>query len=90
MFVRHQCGGDEKGSLKSGTVKHSRESQGTRTRDATMTSTLTCSLETHVEAGSNTCTVALVVKGDGKGTQCLGDILVNTGTWPSRLGQSRV
>jgi hypothetical protein len=55
-----------------------------------------------VEAGSNTSTVALrVVGGDEKGTQWkpsawgynwvtlfLGDI--NTGTWPSRLGESRI
>jgi hypothetical protein len=47
-----------------------------------------------VEAGSHTTTVALrVVKGDGKGTQCLGygwDTLflrdINTETWPSWLG----
>jgi hypothetical protein len=51
-----------------------------------------------VEAGSNTSTVALrVVGGDKKGTHYLeyngamlflGDI--NTGTWPSRLGDSRI
>jgi hypothetical protein len=44
------------------------------------------------EAGSNTSTVALwVVGGDENGTQAtlfLGDI--NTGTWPSRLGESRI
>jgi hypothetical protein len=51
-----------------------------------------------VEAGSNTSTVSLlVVGGDEKGTQYLehtratlfrGDI--NTRTWPSRLGESRI
>jgi hypothetical protein len=51
-----------------------------------------------VEAGSNTSTAVLqVVGGDEKGNQCLrynwatlfvGDI--NTGTWPSRFGKSRV
>jgi hypothetical protein len=51
-----------------------------------------------VKAGSNTSTVALrVVGGDEKETQCLGvnwatlflrDI--DTGTWPSRLGESRI
>jgi hypothetical protein len=42
-----------------------------------------------VEAGSNTSTVALrVVGGDEEGTYCLGD--VNTGTWSSRLGESRI
>jgi hypothetical protein len=48
--------------------------------------------------GSNTFTLALrVVGGDEKGTQCLGynrAILflgdINTGTWPSRLGESQI
>jgi hypothetical protein len=51
-----------------------------------------------VEAGSNTSSIALrVVGGDENGTQCLGYkwvILflgdINTGTWPSRLGESRI
>jgi hypothetical protein len=51
-----------------------------------------------VEAGSNTYTVALrVVDSDGKGTQCLGLQLAhpvsgdkNTGTWHSRLEESRI
>jgi hypothetical protein len=48
--------------------------------------------EPHVEAGSNTFTVALRIVGDDeKGTQFLGVITgpledINTGTWPSRLG----
>jgi hypothetical protein len=47
------------------------------------------SLKSHVEAGSNISTVALrAIEGDEKGTQCLGDI--NTGTWPKRLGESRI
>jgi hypothetical protein len=42
-----------------------------------------------VEAGSNTSTVTLrVVGNDEKVTLFLGD--VNTGTWPSRLGESRI
>jgi hypothetical protein len=41
-----------------------------------------------VEAGSNTSTVALwAVWGDENGTQCLD---INTETWPSRLGESRI
>jgi hypothetical protein len=51
-----------------------------------------------VEAGTNTSIVALrVVGGDEKGTQCLGYNRVtlflggiNTGTWPSRLGESQI
>jgi hypothetical protein len=44
-----------------------------------------------VEEDAKYCTVALrVVGGDEKGTQFLGDILVNTGTSPSRLRQSRI
>jgi hypothetical protein len=56
------------------------------------------SLESPVQVRSNTSTVALrVVGGDEKGTQCLKynraklflrDI--NTGTWPSRLGESQI
>jgi hypothetical protein len=51
-----------------------------------------------VEAGSNISTVALrVIGGDEKGTQYLGYNRgtlflggINTGTWPSRLGESRI
>jgi hypothetical protein len=51
-----------------------------------------------VEACSNTSTIAQrVVQGDEKGAQCLGYNRatlflgdVNTGTWPSRLGESRI
>jgi hypothetical protein len=51
-----------------------------------------------VEAGKNTPTVALrVVKRDRKGTQCPGVLLgtlflgdINTGLWPSRLGESQM
>jgi hypothetical protein len=57
--------------------------------------------ETRVEAGSNTFTVALrVVEGDEKGTQCLGVqldhpipgeyIYTSMGTWPTRVGESRI
>jgi ribosomal protein S5 len=41
-----------------------------------------------VEAGSNTSIIALQVVGDEKGNRCLGDI--NTGTWPFKLGESRI
>jgi hypothetical protein len=42
-----------------------------------------------VDAGSNTSTVALrIAGGDEKGTLFLKNI--NTGTWPSRLGESRI
>jgi hypothetical protein len=44
---------------------------------------------TGVEAGSNTSTVSLLVVGwTEKGTQYLE--VINTGTWPSRLGESRI
>jgi hypothetical protein len=60
-------------------------------RNITLTLTLTLTLVSvhRMESGSNTSTVALrVVGGEEKGTQCLGNI--NTGTWPSRLGKSRI
>jgi hypothetical protein len=54
--------------------------------------------QSRVEAGSNTSIVALRVVGDdekepsvwgyNRATLFLGDI--NTGTWPSKLGESRI
>jgi hypothetical protein len=57
-----------------------------------------CSPLSRVEVGSNASTVALrVIGGDAKGIQCLGYNRatlflrnINTGTWPSRLGESRI
>jgi hypothetical protein len=52
-------------------------------------SKLVAEAESSVEAGLNTYTAALrVVGGDKKGTRYLGDM--NTGTWPSRLWESRI